>query len=932
MELKYKYSLLIFLFVQAIQAQSTFVDVTNQYKSQMPTRSVMPGAAIDFDGDLIDDLVILDEGNILKIVKSNGKNFGLALIDSIKTTNVREWTLTAGDLNNDGSNEVIVAGEYNFGSIVSVVNNKLIRKTFNSGIYAQGSNTVDINNDGWLDYFVCNDDGPSKIYMNDKSGNLILTNVIDFKINDPTDGSGNYGSEWVDVNGDKLPDLCLSKCRAGVEDPNDQRRINRLYVNQGNGSFEEKGAEFGLNSGRQSWVTAFGDIDNDGDQDAFVVNHYGPHELMENINGTSFQEINVAGTFSSFSFQAIMRDFDNDGWLDILLTGVEGSILMHNNKDKTFTIIRNIIGPAPVRSMVVGDFNDDGFLDIHGHLGEPINDVGLTNDQIWFNRPNGNKFIKFNLVGSSSNISGIGAQLELYGEWGKQVRYVKGGESYGIFNSFQQVFGLGSATMADSLIIYWPSGTIDKYYNITSGNTYLIQEGNCISTHIDLYPDVQILTDTSLVLEALPDFASYIWSNGEVTSQILGSPGTYHVKMTDTKGCVTVSKPIVVLSGCFKEGVKLINISESLKRCEGTELQIFASEAAHYIWHNGSNSAFFTTNQTGWVTLSASDYCGNTVRDSVYVEFVNIDWKAQGDTITKGSVATLTSSHKNTEWYVSPDYINPIFIGDTLKTEPLDVTKIYYAKAIQVVDKNIDFVGENTFPTSNFYGANTTAANMVFSVEKKCILHAVNVNTDTEGIRRILITNAQNEIIFSKDVMLDVGITKVVLDAGLEPGLGYRIRTDENINLTSFGFRSPRLVRTFNNTSYPYTIENTLTILSSSFGAQYFMYFYDWEVHHELQTCESKLVDVVALVEMENSTVEALKKYVTLYPNPVRDVLQISLDEKVTYAAISSLHDPLIINNLIHERNIDVSGWPAGMYVLHFMAEGKLYHIKWVKL
>ncbi|MBC7885884.1 MAG: VCBS repeat-containing protein, partial [Saprospiraceae bacterium] len=399
----------------SLQAQPTFTNKTRLYKKNIPTRSVMPGGMLDLDGDLVDDMIIVHKGQHLIAVKSSGKKFSLKKIDSIGITNNKQWTLTAGDMNNDGLNEILTAGEYNRIDISTLISNQLSSGTLNGNFFAQGSNTVDINNDGWLDYFVCDDESYPKIYMNDKSGNLILNNIINFPANDTTDGSGNYGSEWVDVNGDLLPDLCISKCRAGVSDTTDQRRINRLYINKGNATFEEKGAQFNLNNNAQSWVTTFGDIDNDGDQDAFVVNHYAAHALMENINGTHFVEIPLDKPTSSFGFQAVMRDFDNNGFLDILLVGVEGSTLFYNNGDKTFTTISKIIGPNPARSMSVGDINDDGFPDIHAHISEPINLVGVTDDELWLNDGNQNHFVKVTLEGNISNRSAIGAQIEIFG-------------------------------------------------------------------------------------------------------------------------------------------------------------------------------------------------------------------------------------------------------------------------------------------------------------------------------------------------------------------------------------------------------------------------------------------------------------------------------------------------------------------------------------
>ncbi|HMU03171.1 MAG TPA: CRTAC1 family protein, partial [Saprospiraceae bacterium] len=556
-------------------AQPSFVDKTRSFKKNIPTRSVMPGGIADIDGDLVDDLIIIDRGLHLKTVKSSGNIFSLESIDSSRITNNSLWTLTMGDLNNDGINEVITAGEYTRIQITSLNNGQIESTSIDGDFFAQASNTIDINNDGWLDYFVCDDNAPPVIYLNDKNGNLTLTDVIDFTLNDNTDGSGNYGSEWVDVNGDNLPDLCIAKCRAGVDSPNDLRRINRLYINNGDGTFSEKGQEFNLNSGAQTWVTTFGDIDNDGDLDAFVVNHYAPHALMENIDGTHFMEIPLPTTLQSFGFQSIMRDFDNDGYLDIIMSGAEGTTLLYNRGNKTFDIIYNILGPSKAPSLVAGDLNDDGFLDIHAHISIPINEVGVKDDELWINQGNDNNFVKINLDGKVSNRSGIAAKIEIYGAWGRQMRYVKGGESYGIFNSFQQHFGLGQHEIIDSLIVTWPSGIIDKHINLDVNKTYFVQEDKCMTATITLYDEVRKFTNSAISIAALDGFESYLWNDGSTTKNIMvDKEGTFHVKMTDANGCVTISKPIIVKSGCFAADTKLIDEASSITLCAGRDIEL----------------------------------------------------------------------------------------------------------------------------------------------------------------------------------------------------------------------------------------------------------------------------------------------------------------------------------------------------------------------
>ncbi|MBL0024708.1 MAG: VCBS repeat-containing protein [Saprospiraceae bacterium] len=922
MDHKRRFILLTFLLFNGFYliSQPSFENKSRLYKKDIPTRSVIPGATLDIDGDLIDDLVILDNGIWLKTVLSSGKNFGLKLVDSIKLGQNSEITLSAGDINNDGVNEIITSGEYSLINVSTFKDNKTTKKSFQSGIYAQGSCTADINNDGWLDYFLANDDGPNRIYINDKSGNLILTSVIDFLKNDSTDGSGNYGSVWTDVNGDLLPDLCISKCRVGVDNPKDLRRVNRLYLNRGNGIFEEKGAEYGLNSGDQSWVTVFGDIDNDGDQDAYVVNHGTPHILLENIDGKFFKQIPMPQPIQSYGFQAIMSDLDNDGLLDIVIAGIEGATILHNRGDKHFDILKKAIGPNLARSLTIGDLNDDGFPDIYAHINEPLNDPGLKDDELWINKGNSNHYIKISLEGKISNRSAIGTLLTLYSPGVNQVRYVKGGESYGVFNSLQQIFGLGSSDIIDSLVIRWPSGVTDIYTGMKADRTYFAQEGKCMSEQVLLYPEELIIKETSISLRAPDGSSVYVWNSGVTSNQlIISKPGKYFVKMTDNQGCVTVSKPISVISGCFVAGKKLITDGSSIKICSGDLVEISASKAAAYQWSNGKTTQSVFADKSGMIQLVASDYCGNQMSDSILVEVVSIEWNVKGDTIKKGESALLISDKKTTAWYSSDDAVIPFFTGDTLKTASLDSTIKFYARNTAIIDFKEKKVGEKNFPLIDFYGANSTAGGLVFNVESACKVHSVLVNTDTKGMRRFLITDKDGRVLFSKDVNLADGMNRVIFDFSLKPGVQYKMLTDENINISSLGYKSPRLVRTFNNTSYPYDIENVLTVASSTFGAIYYYYFYDWEVQYDFVECSSELREVTAFVEASSNVPdEDVMKSISIYPNPVNDQIIINTPyfSGPFIITISDMQGKTMFISDSGTKQINVDMLAKGIYIL----------------
>ncbi len=103
-----------------------------------------------------------------------------------------------------------------------------------------------MNNDGWIDFFCCDDNDASKLYLNDGAGNLNPSTLVNFAVNpgisydgDPAD-SGNYGSAWIDFDNDQDLDLYVAHCRQSTTSPTDLRRINRLFVNDGTNNYTEQ--------------------------------------------------------------------------------------------------------------------------------------------------------------------------------------------------------------------------------------------------------------------------------------------------------------------------------------------------------------------------------------------------------------------------------------------------------------------------------------------------------------------------------------------------------------------------------------------------------------------------------------------------------------------------------------------------------------------
>ncbi len=423
----------------------------------------------DMNGDNKDDIIRLDDAKNLNIEYQNNPNASFSNYSFGAVSSSNQWSLCIGDADENGYNDVVVGGNYDNIKLLKANNSGSAWTSStlpSSDIFIQGSNFIDINNDGALDIFACHDDAESRKWENNGSGTFTLNNNLIPTITNPTsDNSGNYASIWTDYDNDGDLDLYISKCRGGVSNPIDPRRINQLFQNDGNNNFTEVAAGAGLKIGDQTWSADFADIDNDGDMDVFMLNHFTPSLLFENNGNGTFTDITSGSGLDQnldlFGIQGIFRDFDNDGFVDLVVTGTEHRIFK-NNGNSTFTQIANPFNSNWIESLAIGDLNSDGFLDIYAGYANLFNNPSTIDDQLFMNQGNGNNWIQIDLEGTVSNLNGIGARVELFGSWGEQIREVRSGEGYGIQNSFLQHFGLGNASQITKVVVKWPSGIINE--------------------------------------------------------------------------------------------------------------------------------------------------------------------------------------------------------------------------------------------------------------------------------------------------------------------------------------------------------------------------------------------------------------------------------------------------------------------------------------
>lgn len=172
---------------------------------------------------------------------------------------------------------------------------------------------------------------------------------------------------------------------------------DRLFINNGDGTFTNRATEWGVAVGIQSTGAAVADFDNDGWADLFV-SAYGQNRLYKNMNGTSFVNVAVAaGVAASAPFGGAFGDYDLDGDLDLAVVSWDtapANRLYRNNGDGTFTDVTVASGVGVAVAGITGftvrfcDMNDDLYPEILW-----VGDFGTT------------RFLRNNANGTFTNIA-----------------------------------------------------------------------------------------------------------------------------------------------------------------------------------------------------------------------------------------------------------------------------------------------------------------------------------------------------------------------------------------------------------------------------------------------------------------------------------------------------------------------------------------------
>ncbi|NNE43002.1 MAG: hypothetical protein HKN12_02230, partial [Gemmatimonadetes bacterium] len=289
------------------------------------------------------------------------------------------------------------------------------------------ANFVDIDSDGWLDLLYANDFSTSRIFMNNQDGTFTMDAGAVL-----TDENA-MGSTVGDYDNDGDLDWFVT-C---IWDPNTSggRRVNsgnRLYNNQGDGTFVDVTTPAGVIHGWWGWAASFADFDNDGWLDIYHVNGWyqttfemDPARFWKNAGNGTFVEIaaplGVDDTGQGRGLSCF--DYDRDGDLDLFIA---------NNYQ------------APVL------YRNDG--------GNSLNWLGVD------------------LAGPSPNREAIGSRVRIVTMGGTQLRETRSGCNFVSQDPTDVHFGLGSAATVDSVEITWPDGAVTVLEDVAANQTITVDQ------------------------------------------------------------------------------------------------------------------------------------------------------------------------------------------------------------------------------------------------------------------------------------------------------------------------------------------------------------------------------------------------------------------------------------------------------------------------
>jgi hypothetical protein len=440
--------------------------------------------------------------------------------------------VAVGDFDNDGFDDLFITGyghncllhnERGTGKFTDVTAKWGLDRPHSTG-YATSAAFGDYDNDGRLDLYVCyyaswtpaNDPAcTDEQKLRDYCSPAIFAS-------DSHRLYHNEGDHFRDVSAasgiDRVKGRGLAIAFVDTDDNGRQDIFvandltpNMLWHNNGNGTFTETAKRSGCaysdgGALMAGMGVAVADYDHSGNLSLFVTNFSGmPSTLYKNVGSGQFQDESMTSGLALahmkfLAFGCEFLDYDADGWPDLIVTNgsvylhaetrLDGATtrerkqLFHNEGNGTFkevtgeALLGDLNAPMVGRGLAVGDFDNDGRLDVLCN-----NQNGPA--QLFRNQDrSSNHWVSFKTVGTKSNRDGLHARFTLSAGGMRQTATVRAGSSYLSASDRRVYFGLGRAKKIETVEIRWPSGTRETLHQIAADASYVVTEGRGVTARL----------------------------------------------------------------------------------------------------------------------------------------------------------------------------------------------------------------------------------------------------------------------------------------------------------------------------------------------------------------------------------------------------------------------------------------------------------------
>jgi len=381
-----------------------------------------------------------------------------------------------GDYDRDGDPDLFVSDH---GLFRNDGNGTFTNATTSSGVLDAGREYdaawVDTDGDGWLDLFVLRRDGPSILWRNQHDGTFADVTAQTGLVF-PQDGGSAIGCAWGDYDGDLRPDLFIARRSLAAQ---------TLFHNLGGNHFEDVTVSAGVSNDIPASSGVWGDVSGDGRPDLFVAST-GPDRLyINNGNGTFTDRAHEYGVdITEYNTGAALFDVDLDGDLDLFAATYGGPQFLFRNLGATMARAVDASDEGLGYGMTAGDLDGDGDPEVYQTMGCDASFCACAVNRLYRNIVSGKHWLGVKLVGDDSNSDGIGARVVAHSGGSRQVREMGAGSGWASKSLLPIIFGLGDISAVDSLEVFWPSGARNLITAPATDRVLTIIE----NTHVPVLP------------------------------------------------------------------------------------------------------------------------------------------------------------------------------------------------------------------------------------------------------------------------------------------------------------------------------------------------------------------------------------------------------------------------------------------------------------